>query len=760
MGKVKKTKISKLLSANALTGDETVMVLQNGRNKKTSIEAIVSMATLSSGDFITSSSITEMKAQPLLSDKIYMLIDPKRGGIFYYDSTDNSTAEDNGMVFVSNNKRIKRITDNLYVNVMWFGAKGDDSTDDKPAIQAACNYALANSIKEVIAPVASYVLGSELILYKLNTSGAYVTFNLNLSGCVNANAGITFQSTKFKFTGNTTFGIGIQNARSCKISNILIQGQYVTSQSKTVKQVFEQDITSWSSSCRDETNSPYAGIVIDPFGTSTPVDGGYPGLSSFYKASAAGSSGVTVEECTITNFVVDYLVSAHNTANAESCHLKKCRLYSSKVAAAYGQPQTRGCSIEDCSIFECFNGIDTLLYGQQIGSAPNINGLLMSKLKNCLNIDTARGCFKADRIEAEAVWKIGICTGTRGATLTGCIFKFQFGNGDTGYAKAPDTLIYSNGGLITFVGCDFNKAGGLNWNSVWTGSNCIFVGGSNDSNNLYTSFQNGNSTTLIPGPPTRIRKKEVNVSPLLFHNVEPTSLKGNFASLGAVTITVNAGGDSTATFELSDTSKLKVGDILIGISTPVPFYFLQRNGLNSDTTSQIQFPFIGTVESIVSTTVTIKDTPFYLVSGSYNLSNQWTPVYSGSMIGKLASGDPIITDVYQEEPGFDYVGKRIFLTDTTTGIPFGAYVVSENKGARTMTLSAAPNVTRASAFLYSILFTRENKISGLPSAATNMYCEIGDIIDVHNSATKYICSSTGIVGNATHAPTFSTITTS
>lgn len=673
------------------------------------------------------------------------------------------------------------ISSETYINVKsaLFGAKGDGVANDQPAIQAAINYAITNSIKTVFFPVGHYLIGAPLILARI-VGGVYTTFNLELVGAVNANAPILGQSTRITATYKDTFAIGIQTSRSVTIKNLYIAGQY--NYTKSTKQLFEEDITTWGADgVRDETNSPYGGIVIDPFGTSVPPDGGYPGLTEYYKASAGGSACVNIEFCYITNFVVGLLCTAYNTPQAEEIFLHNTKIYVTKVAAAYGQPQTRACVIRDCFFFSCFNGIDTTSYGEQIGASPHIDGLIISKVKNIISVDTGRGIFNAKRIEAEAFWRIGVATGTEGSAFYSCIFKFYYGKSDSDWAKAPDTLVF--GSSVTFYNCAFNKAGDVLWNANFNGCDVSFEHCYFDTQYVpYHSRQNGqrasfketrinnllvseginryHSTTEVISAynGSILHKSSDSVPTAIVHKPTPTE-NGNSVFLEEVTLTVDAGGDSSATFDLTSVAKIRVGDMIFDI-TPPRFYFLNRFGLYSDTGNPIASPFIGTVESIDGLTVTLKDVPFYVTSGTYQLSAKWSSIYTGGILGTFNSGSPIITNVYQENSGVNYAGMRLRLKDPSLAIPYGAYVVSEDKGARTMTLSANCINSITSSFIYTSYYDKDIRVSTAPGSATGLYVEKGDVIDRIDSSLKYVCSSPGIVGNVTHAPAFLTLTPS
>jgi hypothetical protein len=64
------------------------------------------------------------------------------GGLFVYDSSDTTSADNSGTIIVdASNRRWKRQDDDGELSLLMFGAKGDGTTDDTAAIQAAFTYA-------------------------------------------------------------------------------------------------------------------------------------------------------------------------------------------------------------------------------------------------------------------------------------------------------------------------------------------------------------------------------------------------------------------------------------------------------------------------------------------------------------------------------------------------------------------------------------------------------------------------------------------
>lgn len=660
-----------------------------------------------------------------------------------------------------------------YIWVEDYGAVGDGVTDDAPAIQAAINAAiLSTTVKKVKFRPKNYKINSPIILYRLSGSD-YTFFNLDLEGSVNANAGVGTRCTQLTCGHKDTFAIGLQNARSCTISNLLLVGGY--SFTKTYKQICESDITAWAESgVRDSQFSPYSGIAVDPFGTSVPADGGYPGLSSYYKSSAGGSSGVSVRNCSINNFVVGYSISNNGTTpNAEAIHIYNSRVYSCKVAWSSGQSQTRGCVMDGVAVAGAMTVIDTVNYGAGTGSGPAVYNLILASVKNFVNILVNRDVFSARKVYSENLWKIGIITGNKQASFEDCIFKIEYGNG----VKAPDSYV-NGGGYVSFRGCDFVKTSGdQNFNTIFKNitvnfSDCTFEArqpGVSDTGKADYKKCTSFGIRLTEGGkyvgPTPIghfnfnfvslRKSEGRFSNTVTHTILPNEL--SFSSIGSFAITITS--DSEATFTPSSVEKIKVGDIIYAVANlPYQFYFQDYTQSLSSTLSPDNTPVLGTVKSIVGGVVTIKDIPLTLQNATFELRNAWCDVYYGGIFGSTTSGSNVITNVYKES-GNSLVGLRIYAADPTL-FPFGLYVVSEDTNARTLTLSGNLNSTQSSIGLYTAYYTADIIVGAAPSTATNLYVEKGNLIRTRSQSLTdklYLCSTGGIVGNGTHTPVFKEI---
>lgn len=101
------------------------------------------------------------------ANEVYYVRDRLQEGHFYYDAADTTSADNTGTVLVNGSgQRFKRIIGQAGLDVRWFGAKGDGTTDDSAAIQNAIDSAAPGPI---IFPSGTYKVSNL-------TSGSRKTF--------------------------------------------------------------------------------------------------------------------------------------------------------------------------------------------------------------------------------------------------------------------------------------------------------------------------------------------------------------------------------------------------------------------------------------------------------------------------------------------------------------------------------------------------------------------------------------------------------
>jgi hypothetical protein len=88
------------------------------------------------------------------------------GGQFMYVASDTTSADDGGTIIVdASSRRWYRVAaDGRWLNVMWFGATGNSTTNDGPAIQAAINSVQAGGGGTVYLPEGVYAHSATLLI--------------------------------------------------------------------------------------------------------------------------------------------------------------------------------------------------------------------------------------------------------------------------------------------------------------------------------------------------------------------------------------------------------------------------------------------------------------------------------------------------------------------------------------------------------------------------------------------------------------------
>lgn len=168
---------------------------------------------------IRRTSLAELRAMVVVEpDVIVYVSDYKKQGHFYYDPSDTASADNTGTVIVTaGGARWKRIITNRVVNVQWFGAVGDGSTDDASAIQAAIDAIPAEGGTLLLPPTSAF--------YALESSGLVVEDrdNIAISGfgaTVKFKNGVPdVQNTNMRFSN-----ILVRNCKQIRIEGLIVHG--------------------------------------------------------------------------------------------------------------------------------------------------------------------------------------------------------------------------------------------------------------------------------------------------------------------------------------------------------------------------------------------------------------------------------------------------------------------------------------------------------------------------------------------------------
>lgn len=329
-----------------------------------------------------------------------------------------------------------------YFSVKWFGAKGDFTNDDYVAIQKCIDTIVYNNtlVKTVYFPHGAYKISQPLIISNWSeSSNQYEFTSVNLLGQQGTYFSNTLAEAILYPQFSDTFAIGIQRCRSLVISGLVIYGTFTPAWgTRPITDYYEGDYDTWASQwgVRDSPYSPYAGIVIDPFRMDgvVPPDGGYPGLTMWYRGNTqGGSSGITIRDCRISQFTVGIMLSpGQYTYNAENFLVDTVTCETCKVIYASSQRQEKNNKILK---LVCWGGVHTVLdsssYGQFQGCPPNIDGVNLAgqsgnSVVRIFNINGLQFNVTFKNIYAEVLYRIGILKGGVGKiTLEGCSLDFS-----------------------------------------------------------------------------------------------------------------------------------------------------------------------------------------------------------------------------------------------------------------------------------------------------------------------------------------------
>lgn len=312
----------------------------------------------------------------------------------------------------------------------WFGAVGNNSTDNTTAIQKAATYICNNNVgaKNLrIGPGIFRIQKGINFFRDTNNNGdpefVNFTFKGNLKG--------------YEFTGNETlircmhsdnFGINVQRGKGFVLDGFGIEG---------TNQLNYSVNTAWGGASynlgvRSNSQSPYSALVLDAFGSGTSGSNRYPGFESFYAGIVGngGSTDGTITNIAINGFYVGIILSPNfNTQNNEAHTFDS--IWFNNVRDGFVTTNSQERTVR-CGNFKFWNSTHTCVtttgYGASRGEVPLINVWnIAGNVYQLFNLRGAGGYFPVVTIKdfyAENFYWMGVITGIV-CKMRDCHFAFS-----------------------------------------------------------------------------------------------------------------------------------------------------------------------------------------------------------------------------------------------------------------------------------------------------------------------------------------------
>ncbi len=314
----------------------------------------------------------------------------------------------------------------IKIDVKDIGAAGNNVQDDWPVLQKAIDSAIKVNGR-VIIPKGTYRISKPLVAANW-TGSAYGFCKVEIEG----------DSRMWDLNNGTIiipdftdkFALGLHLNKGSIIKGIEIRGKYRSTYTLTQHMLTELADYRGDTICRDSQYSPYAGVVIDPFRGVVPPDGGYPGMTEWYRGSdnTSGSTGIRFEDMTVDRFVVGYIVSPNGkTLNGELITWENIRIGESKVGIAGCQAQEKLNRIVNLG---AWSRTHTLLgwgvYGQGHPGHYAVDGLNIAGEVRQLVYRPSQDWFPLHmtNVFAERLFTIGMWNGYAGDSFSESIVDF------------------------------------------------------------------------------------------------------------------------------------------------------------------------------------------------------------------------------------------------------------------------------------------------------------------------------------------------
>lgn len=412
----------------------------------------------------------------------YHRVGDKGGGVFYavtpdanpeLRQPDGALPTDDG-IFIepeSGDGRWMRLYQNA-VYAEWFGAKGDNHTNDQVAIQNAIDFAIQNNVLQV--RLGDGVFRIEDTLH-LGYGNAHCNVSLVGSGKRWYNSADIFGGTVLRPTFGARPAIAIQGALRTALRELTLQGcnnnflyqNIHTEHSKKALKIV--DPAEWVDPAlpahADSRYAPYAAIAIDPYSGPQP-EVSYPavnypawtGIDSQYENGY--SVGVEITDVEMEGFVVGIVTQPGNyQGNGEYTKIRNCGFRRLKYGISVGGWHAGDISIQDCEYQVVHTFMTVIEHGQQrgrvVGAIENIYGHIGYQFVDMPSPHVIPLGFKNVRFEQQI--KFGRLGTNNAGFHSPIVFEScYFESSSRDYDYYPDVFIESNVRVpMHFIGCTF-----------------------------------------------------------------------------------------------------------------------------------------------------------------------------------------------------------------------------------------------------------------------------------------------------------------
>lgn len=399
-------------SGHSRLGDATLLESVYGESKnKDKLTGLLSLRP------VVATTIADLRGgtHPVPLD-LYYVRDPGQEGLFRLDTVDSTSPDNTGMTLVAaDGKRFKRIVQDTIVNVTWFGAKGDGTTDDTDAINAAIEAmpSIANSYGGASGvlyfPAGRFITRGGHIIpankrMQIRGDGTYITI---LNAMASANTDImTIKSPNSGLTEMTIDGNRNQNtagdclvldnaytyARNCGLTNAAQNGISIGKSKGAIGHILSDVYVSYAKQygikvfAGPSTDGVWCNVNVGPTGRSgVRLDSGAQNLANVHvwgagTDSATERSGfhITTSNCHFANCESEtnrgYGWFFEGIGSRGNC-LSGCYSWGNGAAGIYawGNP---GGVISGSTIYD--NGVNNTYSAQ----TPNFSGILLENSVN------------------------------------------------------------------------------------------------------------------------------------------------------------------------------------------------------------------------------------------------------------------------------------------------------------------------------------------------------------------------------------------